>query len=306
MTSENNTTTYCSPFASLPWEKLAAAKMSAVITQQSKIDSKRDFARNDFEFDQPQSNELYAMLTGGCTSGMELSTDFSPALPLLSPISPLLSRLLVSSPSLPLTVNQTCNSVDLSLDDNGTLSPSLERLICQLQNDSTATTSLLECTTTMPPINSRVGKAAQHDRMAAGKSKRKKKNKHDPRGPTQHVLDTKLRSMFDTKQLHMPSDHFKALLARMQLTDEEIKRVKQLRRRVKCVEYSRANRLKNRLKRDDAAVATHVAKASGGAGNTGATQRDTLIDENRRLNETLGELKHNIDRIEREKYTALL
>ena len=72
---------------------------------------------------------------------------------------------------------------------------------------------------------------------------------------------------------------------------KEDKRVKQLRRRNKCVEYSRANRRKNRLKKAGAAV-------GDGTRAPPPPQGGNLAVENVRLHEQLAALQERIAFIE--------
>lgn len=326
-------TTRCSPFASLPWDKLAAAKTTAATaaaattaaatnTTNSTYSTTADLAFHGVEFSQAQSNELYAMLTG---SGAPASGGDTPVLPTMSPLLSKTLDVLASSSLLPLMPPPPAQVLDFGLRfdgydgcggyDGDMLSPSLERLIHQLQNDSghsaAPTTAAHVRAAPMRPAAAKIGKATPTTTCgAAGKAKAKRKNKHDPRGPTQHVLDAKLRSMFTAEQLHLPSDDFKALVAQMRLTSDEDKRVKQLRRRIKCVEYSRANRLKNRRKREQAGTATtHAAVAGGagagaGAGTASSIHHQTLADENQRLHEELTALHDRITHIEHDVNTT--
>merc|ERR1719506_1344776 len=68
---------------------------------------------------------------------------------------------------------------------------------------------------------------------AGGAAKRKQANY---RGPKTHSADKKLRGIFSTEQLRMAKPEWQKLLAvhSATLTDEEVTRLKQLRRRSKC------------------------------------------------------------------------
>ena len=188
--------------------------------------------------------------------------------------------------------------------------------------ETTSTTS----TTIDTTVGTTVGTAATASTATA---KRRRKN-HDPRGPTAHPLDGQLLQMFTAEHFQFAPGAWKTLLATMQLTTEESTRAKQLRRRHKCVGYSRKNRQVKRVQAGGSCRTTPVpmpttttqGKAarlditahhrtaigrSGGDSSGMATHRHAnsseergpeLEAENERLQEELATLKNRIAAME--------
>jgi hypothetical protein len=304
-----------SPFAALPWAKLANAHC------KNDPDAGRD-ARKPAEawpatFSDAHNDELYAMLTGtyggsagGTDDGGGGGGDTPVLLPTMSPLAFKALDLLATacSPGTALlnllqqdggagpTSLDICSASARQAGDGDLLSPSLDsldRLIKQLRDDSEddGHVSVVHHHHhhTVPAT---LGNASKPTASKPATPTRKRKNKHDPRGPAWHALDDKLGHMFTSEQLQFPTPEFRALLAEMSLTAEEDKRVKQLRRRNKCIEYSRANRRKNRLKKAGAAAASSGSKAPPPPKN------GNLAVENVRLHEQLAALQQRIANIE--------
>jgi len=315
-----------SPFAALPWAKLANAGNDTVGVDVNVNDNdapgkhhldhvlKHDPnagtepATWPLNFGSAHNDELYAMLTGTYGGdGGDGGGDTPVLLPSMSPLaSKALDFLAAASPGTallnllqqdgaaagptPLDLASTAGAPAGQVGDSDLLSPSLDRLIKQLRDDSGDGGG----------HGHQQGHPHQHGHplqhvaaatpLKAGKPARKRKNTHDPRGPAWHALDDKLRHIFTPEQLHLPTPEFRALLVQMSLTPEEDKRVKQLRRRNKCVEYSRANRRKNRLKKAGAA-------AEGGTHAPPPPKDGNLAVENVRLHEQLAALQQRIDNI---------
>ena len=319
-TTTNNTTSWppsSSPFASLPWTTLVAAYPNPNLT--STPGSETAFAQPRHQslpppLEQPErcgsppEGATWTALIGSHSDASACGGGGDTPV-LLTPMSPLRSislDLLVSPSGWLVSLDGAHAHASSGVGD--ALSPSLETLIQQLQNDgqhsNTATgappkplgTKLLlvgmrstTTTTTTTTSSASVLKC----------SKKPRRNKHDPRGPTWHPLDDRLQNMFSPQQLHLPSDDFRALLAAMALSVDEDKRVKQLRRRNKCVEYSRENRRKNRLKRAKGTT----AGTNGTAGATACAAVPTkvpcfLTAENQHLQEQLAVLQQRIASIE--------
>eukprot|EP00729_Bicosta_minor_P009008 gene9008-23747_t len=95
-------------------------------------------------------------------------------------------------------------------------------------------------------FNSKKTRRAGAADLASSSTKRKQSNY---RGPKNHPADAKLQSIFSTAELRMEKPQWLVLLkGHPSLTDEEVTRLKQLRRRSKCCVYAGGTREKQQAK----------------------------------------------------------
>eukprot|EP00039_Didymoeca_costata_P025682 m.14122 g.14122 ORF g.14122 m.14122 type:complete len:253 (+) comp4991_c0_seq1:282-1040(+) len=111
----------------------------------------------------------------------------------------------------------------------------------------------IEANRTSPPespVTSAPSSPAPSDNSKTNAYINSKKKKREPvrdyRGPKDHPLDAKLKRIFSDTDLR--ADNFRYRVKDMGLTDEEIIRAKQLRRRSKCIIYSGDTRKRARAR----------------------------------------------------------
>jgi len=110
---------------------------------------------------------------------------------------------------------------------------------------STAGAPTAAASSSSPKNPKKTRRAAAAD-LACSSTKRKQSNY---RGPKNHPADAKLQSIFSTAELRMEKPQWLVLLkGHPSLTDEEVTRLKQLRRRSKCCVYAGGTREKQQAK----------------------------------------------------------